>query len=510
MEESMVKVLIVDDEKIERNGIKFLLQSRKEELEITEAANGKEALEILKKQSIDILFTDIKMPFMNGIELVEKARDMHPDIEMVIFSGYGEFEYAKQALQMGVGNYVLKPIDPDEFHKTFDRIIASITHLQEQKMIIKHQQNDLEAYYLGKFIYQGTQDFLTKINQQINTKGWKEFKTMLLIESKDNFFEMHEETALEFLKSQLNQKMEFLNLSPEREICFLKTECDYKIFAMHMSEILVEEYGDKFYIAVGRKLKDIKEIPDAFKELDMQMDNKFYHKNDRIFYAEEKLDDISAEQYMNDTIDHMIEDIRLKDIIHLWEHFNGLKKMAQGFQKYSQIYTKFLFFNVVKELYIQQHLEGHTLEEAIQSVYEIQTMDEVLLKLETMIVSFEQYLCNTKDSARNEIERAKSYIYAHYNEDISVEILAEQVFLSPGYFSYIFKKHTGQSLSRFVKEYRIEHAKRQLEETNRKIVSICQASGFSNVSYFCKSFREYYGCTPEQFRKGEFKIEKNH
>ncbi|MCI7737963.1 MAG: response regulator, partial [Lachnospiraceae bacterium] len=84
----MVKILIVDDEKIERKGICFLLKQKKEEMEILEASNGKEACELLKRQTVDILFTDVKMPFMNGIELVAKARELQPDIEMVIFSGY--------------------------------------------------------------------------------------------------------------------------------------------------------------------------------------------------------------------------------------------------------------------------------------------------------------------------------------------------------------------------------------------------------------------------------------
>ena len=92
---NMVKILIVDDEKIERKGICFLLKQKKEEMEILEASNGKEACELLKRQTVDILFTDVKMPFMNGIELVAKARELQPDIEMVIFSGYGEFEYAR-------------------------------------------------------------------------------------------------------------------------------------------------------------------------------------------------------------------------------------------------------------------------------------------------------------------------------------------------------------------------------------------------------------------------------
>lgn len=503
----MTKILIVDDEKIERNGIKFLLGNRKEELEIFEAANGKEACEILKKERMDILFTDIKMPFMSGTELVERGRSIQPDIEMVIFSGYGEFEYAKQALRFGVENYVLKPVDPEEFHSTVDKLLLKIQSKQEQRLSSQYDQNDLESYFLSRYIYQGSCDLLAKVKERVNTAEWEKIQVMFLIESDDNFFEEQEERAKQYLTEELKQDISFLNLSSDRELCLLKSACDYKLFARHICDALSQSYGEKFYVAAGRKLTSLEELPESFKELDMLMENKFYRKDDHVFFSEEKAEDISAEQYMNDSIGYMIEDIHLNDIIHLWEHFKGLKKSAESFQKYSQIYTKFLFSNLVKELYAQQHIEGQPLESAIQKIYELQSIEDVLKEIESIIEQFEHRLNESKENSRDEVERAKSYIYAHYKEDISVEILAEKVYLSPGYFSYIFKKETGQNLSRFVKEYRIEQAKKRLADTNMKIVQICQETGFSNVSYFCKSFKEYYGCTPEQFRKGNFKDE---
>lgn len=503
----MTNVLIVDDEKIERNGIKFLLGSRKEELVITEASNGKEACEILKKKKIDILFTDIKMPFMTGIELVEHARSIQPDIEMVIFSGYGEFEYAKQALKFGVENYVLKPVDPQEFHTTVDKLFLKLQSRMEERIASQYNQDDLESYFLSKYIYQGSTEMLAKIDGRVDVGEWARVKAMFLIESDDNFFEEQEEAAKLRLKEELQQDLSFLNLSPDREMCLLKTECDYNVFAKHLYDVLSQAYGERFYVAAGRSLDSIEDMPNAYKALDMLMENKFYRKDNRVFFSEEKEDEVSAEQFMNDSISYMIEDIHLNDIIHLWEHFKGLQRSAGSFQKYSQIYTKFLFSNLVKELFSQQHIDGQPLEMAIQKIYELQSMEDVLQEIEQMIEQFEQRLSESKDNARDEVERAKSYIYAHYNEDISVEILAEQVYLSPGYFSYIFKKETGQNLSRFVKEYRIEQAKKRLADTNMKIVQICQETGFTNVSYFCKSFKEYYGCTPEQFRKGDVKDE---
>ena len=127
----MIQILIVDDEKIERNGIKFLLKQLHMEAEIREAVNGVKALEALEESPADILLTDIKMPFMDGLELAENVMKKYPQTKMVIFSGYGEFEYARKAMKSGVDSYILKPVDPEEFRNTMEKV------LQEQRTAAK-------------------------------------------------------------------------------------------------------------------------------------------------------------------------------------------------------------------------------------------------------------------------------------------------------------------------------------------------------------------------------------
>ena len=105
----MYRVLVVDDEKIEREGIKFLLSREEGEFEISEASNGRQALEILRNEEIDLLLTDIKMPHMDGLELAKKAKEEKEELQIVIFSGYNDFSFAQEAIRYGVKEYVLKP-----------------------------------------------------------------------------------------------------------------------------------------------------------------------------------------------------------------------------------------------------------------------------------------------------------------------------------------------------------------------------------------------------------------
>lgn len=144
----MFTVLIVDDEKLERNGVKFLLKREKEEFYIIEAVNGKDAAGLLASNHVDILLTDVKMPYMNGLDLAGYVKENYEDIEIVIFSGYNDFSYAREALRYGVVDYVLKPVDPEEFHKTMERVIGNIKAYRAEKERKDRQEDYLKKYFL--------------------------------------------------------------------------------------------------------------------------------------------------------------------------------------------------------------------------------------------------------------------------------------------------------------------------------------------------------------------------
>ena len=118
------------------------------------------------------------------------------------------------------------------------------------------------------------------------------------------------------------------------------------------------------------------------------------------------------------------------------------------------------------------------------------------------IDKLEAAFAKNPQTQHKEIETVKKYIYTHFGDELGVEQLADMVYLAPSYLSTVFKKETGQNLSKFIKQNRIEKAKDMLENTNMKIVNISEACGYQNVSYFCQSFRECYGVSPQKFRNG--------
>lgn len=136
----MYRVLVVDDEKIEREGIKFLLSREEGEFEISEASNGRQALEILRNEEIDILLTDIKMPHMDGLELAKKAKEKKEELQIVIFSGYNDFSFAQEAIRYGVKEYVLKPVDPDIFSEHWKRYAVKLTKIKTARSEIRRNR----------------------------------------------------------------------------------------------------------------------------------------------------------------------------------------------------------------------------------------------------------------------------------------------------------------------------------------------------------------------------------
>ena len=168
------------------------------------------------------------------------------------------------------------------------------------------------------------------------------------------------------------------------------------------------------------------------------------------------------------------------------------------------MYVKFVFSSILKEIYEQMDTaDEKILSKKVDRLYHGRKIDDVVDIVSGAVEEFEKYIQEQQDGFRGEITTVKNYIYHHYGEkELGPEKLAALVYLSPGYLSAIFKEETGVTLNRFVREVRMNKAKELLEDTNKKIAQIAKEVGFSNSSYFCRSFREFFGTSPESCRKG--------
>ena len=501
----MMNILIADDEKIEREGIRYLLALEKGERRIFEAANGKQAMQILRTENIDMILTDIKMPVMDGLELARRAKELFPEIRIVIFSGYNDFTFAQEAIRYGVTDYILKPVDPDNFHEIIEKAEKNIRERQAEENREIRRQNFLQQYFLQNYLYSGKKEILEKAGEFVDLDKWNGWHCAILIETDTAFFDTAEENFPGELQKELRRVFFYLNLNERQSLLlFQDVYCDYLLVANHLYTFLKRNYMVRIYLSVSRKFDGCECLPEILGQLEQQMEEKFYHPEKHIFSCEEEELKMAAGEVQDSQLMQMIsEDISRKDTEQLWKHFECLKEKYSSNTQFSAMYIKFVFSNVIQELFQEnQFADEHRLEQEIDRLYSCGNIMDILKVTEDNIREYEKFLERSMSESRNEVAAVKNYIYQHYGEDLNLEMLAEKVYLSSGYLSFIFKKETGMNLNRFIKVFRMEKAGEFLHDTNMKVAQISEKVGFANVSYFCRSFREYYGCSPESYRKG--------
>ena len=501
----MMNILIADDEKIEREGIRYLLSLEKGERRIFEAANGKQAMQILRTENIDMILTDIKMPVMDGLELARRAKELFPEIRIVIFSGYNDFTFAQEAIRYGVTDYILKPVDPDNFHEIIEKAEKNIRERQAEENREIRRQNFLQQYFLQNYLYSGKKEILEKAGEFVDLDKWNGWHCAILIETDTAFFDTAEENFPGELQKELRRVFFYLNLNERQSLLlFQDVYCDYLLVANHLYTFLKRNYMVRIYLSVSRKFDGCECLPEILGQLEQQMEEKFYHPEKHIFSCEEEELKMAAGEVQDSQLMQMIsEDISRKDTEQLWKHFECLKEKYSSNTQFSAMYIKFVFSNVIQELFQEnQFADEHRLEQEIDRLYSCGNIMDILKVTEDNIREYEKFLERSMSESRNEVAAVKNYIYQHYGEDLNLEMLAEKVYLSSGYLSFIFKKETGMNLNRFIMVFRMEKAGGFLRDTNMKVAQISEKVGFANVSYFCRSFREYYGCSPESYRKG--------
>jgi two-component system response regulator YesN len=502
----MYRILIVDDEKIERNGIKMLLKMGGFDLEVHEACNGKEALEFLETQQVDILLTDMKMPYIDGMELLKRvsAKDSH--MKCIIFSGYSEFEYAKNAMKMGVKDYILKPVDPEEFRKTMTGVLEEL----DQQAVSLSKEAETDSFMKEHILYSLVNGMDAEVVRSRTERFYDEkeinhYNRMLLLEVRDDFFGKTEENMDEFFEGLIPEKFKFLNLNEQQSVLFVEdvATLDFKELAEKILEAFSQKYSRKCYVAVSEKMETpVVEIGGTFEALENCMESKFYYPDSRVFLQEEKKESGLFEKMDEDALSKQLkQDMKMKDISSLREHFETMCHRYRQNSAVSQAHIKFMFSNLLKDFYeFLPEDKEQNLDQEIEELYNATEIEQVLAVINRNIDRLEQeFGCNPQMNHR-EIESVKKYIYENYSKEISVDYLAEMVYMAPSYLSHVFKKETGQNLSKFIKAYRMEKAREMLEETHNKIVNISLEVGYPNVSYFCQSFREYFGVSPQKFR----------
>jgi len=314
------KILIVDDKKIERSGIAMLIRNFNLPFETAEAENGCEALEYIKNNKVDVLFTDIRMPFMDGLDLIGQAKEIKPEIKSIIFSAYSDFEYAKRAIENKCDHYMLKPIDVDEFLEVMYKVVMEFEH--------KRQNFSEENEIIKNIIrFDKNYKFLNSVSGADDTKIINEIFELIDNKALDNLSE-----AVESMFTEM-QKRNVLSMLYVKQIIIEIIKRLYVYLKDEDKKNIMEFVQDTISCSTVEEVKNytIKTLDEICEKINGEIcDGE--NKNQIIHYVLSYIDDC----YMSDvSLEQIAEKVSLSP-----GYFSRVfkKEMGQGFVKYLTTY----------------------------------------------------------------------------------------------------------------------------------------------------------------------------
>lgn len=523
----MIKVIIADDEVRICQLIKALVDWETLGMEIVGiAANGIEALEMVRKEKPDILITDIRMPGVNGIELIRQARSICPSLCMIIISGYAHFEYAKTALSYGVKDYLLKPINQKELMASLKKVADEIAGERRQQetsaFLVQERTNDrkrlhsvliqdmlegrvrveseeeMERQYHFSLAGGFGQAFCLYINCEENGRPtapmWERTEKIvksglerlcedwILYQHGDFLYAVmvygskQAENVKRVMRDCLNQLEAAKNLVGVKEFSLgLGTAKKYaKQLQESMEEALVA-VQERFLCGGGKVLENVEQAPVLYEQ---RLLDKYTR---RIGHALE----LQNLEEMRQAIGELQQAVLDTPHVHGWEVFELVCAAGNIF---------------VMQLSVKE--KERLLEQLKKNFESAEHMENLFEKLEQFEKERMLDIIKTReaDSARP-VRKAKCYIQNHYGEQITLEEVSEEVGLSTAYFSVLFKKETEVGFAKYLMNVRMEQAKILLRETNLPVAGICKKVGYNDLKHFTHTFEKIAGVKPAVYRK---------
>ena len=539
----MLKVLIVDDEEWIRLGLRVQIDWESLGLEIIgEAANGSEAVEIIEACHPDLVITDIRMPKVDGIALMEYIHNKYPEVVIIVISGYSEFEYAKKAITFCAFDYILKPIEEDVLESTLKKAIAKINEEEEERNRLVHLKVDLNKstlvvkekvlthLVLGLSASMGDEDIEEAMAKLGLNFQWR--RMVVLAFRAANFEEVASlkygndfdlaSFALANVVSELagdsagavlfrnsmrqDEAVLILGLNSEEESAVLEN-------IVSMGHQIVEKVGElieyDLYIGIGRVCTQMKEVYKSYSQAVEALQVAGILHGSRILHFDEvsgRNNPLVCAEDKEKVLLHYIEngykaqaDHLVEELFHQIDANRGvnpqsirstLLELTVGMNRLLKRYG-----GTVEEITLDRNLTEKIMNEFFTSRELQDWFKAAVAKVTDWIAGYKQ------TGPKRIINEIVEYVNGHYNEDINLNSMGEMFFMNPAYLSRIFKSETGQNFNDYVSRIRMNSAVELLKDGTLKMDDISEMIGYENVNYFFKKFKEYYHCTPSQFRK---------
>lgn len=535
-----IKVFLVEDEMVIRRGIKNSIDWEKEGyIFCGEASDGELAYPMIIKEKPDILITDIRMPFMDGLELCKLVKKELPNIKILILSGYDEFDYAKEAIRLGVTEYLLKPISSGKLLEALNGVSESIRREKEDKDLVRKCMEEMREnteHEKQKFFEQMIAGNLSMADALETGKKYEMnlsagmynlllFRFTLGKENRKSGELLGEaEYAIEKLTERLEYVFEFQR-GVEGWAFLLMADNEeqmserVKELSKDLEEIMKNYSTIAYFGGIGQPVARLRELEESFREAERALAARFTMELNRIISVEDirmaqnvdTLDDIEItsfgeiektrtmlEKFLNNGAEDEIDEFVDVYINELPEE--NLKSVLMRQYIIMDAYIVMMSF-CEKIEGIEGEMQAQS-EELKNSMKTIQTLEEIknyIRMLLKKIIGVRDTISGRRYS--DIIEIAKDQIRKTYmSDEISLNTIAAEVGMSPSYFSSIFSKEMGKTFVEYLTEIRMDRAKELLMCSSMKTSEIGYEVGYKDPHYFSYIFKKTQNCTPEEFR----------
>ncbi len=499
----MLKLLIVDDEQIEREGLQVILQRAFPEVCIDQAKNGKVAVNMASEFKPDLVLMDIQMPGMNGLEAIREINAKDPSIKFVMITAFDMFDYARQAIKLGVKDYLLKPSKVSEITATVGKVLEEIQQERKSSEVLEKTlplvETDVVTQLLFDHVHEVHLDMLVEM-LDISSTDELFVMSILLPEGAEKLYSAVKEKAREMGNAWIGA----LYGRQLPIIVFRNPNRSFRSQAISLAnEILsLSKTGTRtgWFVGIGNVYSSLDQVRQSYQEsliatMDTLLPVKYRFYSD-VRVLERKEDKPLTKQREKQFFD----DIRLGKWDQIHSNVIHLIKRSEN-ERADLLQTQ---QRVLELLWIAARVMSEIGVETEKPFVSCQSQDYRQLQSETghllqqMKQSYEEHY---EQLEADSIHQIKQYIMKHSHEDISLDALGRKVGLSPIYISKMFKEKLGVNYIDFLTECRIEKAKKLMANPDKSLKEITFEVGYHEPNYFSKVFKKMVALSPTEYRK---------
>ena len=534
----MLKVFLVEDEYVMREGIKNNIDWSSHGYEFCgEASDGELAFPMIQRLKPDIVITDIKMPFMDGLTLSRLIKKEMPWIEIIVLTGYEEFEYAKEGIKIGIAQYLTKPINGRDLLKEVDALAVKIEEKHKEQEIKEKYMREMQENFLQergelfRYLVTGSRsiaelfDLASRLNIDLSSMWYN--IVLLHVQSMN-----HEQN--EYSGSIVEIEQEVGRLNEEYRVLMFDRTTEGKAFIIKgdSEEELLEIWQDylerlqrimdaykqvRYFIGIGVPVNRLTELPASFETASHAFAHRFLTNGSNVvdsrnlrptgFLGDDGFDirHVNPKQLDRSKIKEFLKLGDAQETIYFVEEFfNDLGASAMESNLFRQYITMDIYFCVMEFV---EDLQVPREEMAAREFNAGLVQDkEASMQYVTDLMNMALELRDKKASNRygDIVDEVMLYIEQNYaDEELSLKTLASHVNFSPNHLSTVFAQQTGQTFIKYLTEYRMNKAKELLRCTGKGSSEIAAEVGYRDPHYFSYLFKKTQGMTPTQYRGGK-------